>query len=295
MNYAGIGARRGSALIAIAVYAYPLAVTSKLESIRIAFMPGIRLFDLPLFDDASIGTNEVNWEAAVAIGAMRSNLASICALCELVSFGTVMLPGRHQCERVLIQKDTFVDPLTLEPYLEAAVRGIQSGDFDASNSCFSSFLLCEPREAVRSCRADRQCNFAVQILNAKEVLLHDNLSFVPSTWTWSVEEVHLRTNRKRSNPYEDHPLRSKATSSNMELRHVMETLTSNNSDLGSVQAACAFFERAAQARDSARCRQYLEQVAMWPHNVRECTHVLAIVRVCMSCMRECNAGYRNGL
>ena len=97
INYAGIGARRGSALIA--VYAYPLAVTSKLESIRIAFMPGIRLFDLPLFDDASIGTNEVNWEAAVAIGAMRSNLASICALCELVSFGTVMLPGRHQCER----------------------------------------------------------------------------------------------------------------------------------------------------------------------------------------------------
>jgi hypothetical protein len=42
----------------------------------------------------------------------------------------------------------------------------------------------------------------------------------------------------------------------------METLASNNSDLGGVQAACVFFERAGQLRDSARCRQFLEQVAM---------------------------------
>jgi hypothetical protein len=281
-EYVGLAARRGS--VWILVHSYPLAVgTDKFGAIRTAFMPGIRLFDLPLFDDASIGSGEVDSEAAVAIGAMRSNLASIWALCELVSFGTVRLPGRHQCERLLIQKDSFVDPLTLEPYLVAAVNGIQSGDFDASNPCFSSYLLCEPREAVRSCRADRQCNFAVQILNAKEIISHENMSFVPSTWTWNVEEVRLRRKRKRSNLHEDHPLRSKATSSNTELRHVMETLASNNSDLGFVQAACAFFERAAQARDSTRCQRYLEQVAMRPHK-RACVHaracVLAIARVC---------------
>jgi hypothetical protein len=123
----------------------------------------------------------------------------------------------------------------------------------------------------------------VQILNAKEIISHENMSLVPSTWTWNVEEVRLRRKRKRWNLHEDHPLRSKATSSNTELRHVMETLASNNSDLGFVQAACAFFERAAQARDSTRCQRYLEQVAMRPHK-RACVHaracVLAIARVC---------------
>ena len=281
MEYVGIGARRGSALIV--VYSYPLAVFSKFESIRITFMPGIRLFDLPLFDDASISTGKVDGEAAVAIGAVRSNLASIWAVCELVSFGTVMLPGRHQCERLLIQKDTFVDPLTLDPYLEAAVRRIQSGDFDASNPCHSSLLLCEPREAVRSCHADRQCNFAMQLQNLGrgETISHDNVSHVPSTFTWIVEEVRLRRQRKRSNPREDHPVRPKATSSSMELRHVMETLASNNSDLGVVQAACVFFERAGQARDSARCRQYLEQVAIRLRDVRVCSCVHASLRSCV--------------
>jgi hypothetical protein len=266
MEYAGIAARRGSVLIV--VYSYPL-ITHKFESMRTAFMPGLRLLDLPTFDESPVDFSQVKWSVAGDVGIDPTQLANVWEQCQFVSFGTTMLPGRHQCERLLLHNDTFVGPLTLKPYLEAAVREIQSGSFDASNPCFTSGLLCEPGEAVHSCRMDRQCNFAMQILNVKETISHENMSFVPSTWTWNVEEVRLRRQRKRSNPREDRPLRPKATSSDVELRHVMETLASNNSDLGGVLAACAFFERAGQARDSARCRRYLEQVPTQNRRVRE--------------------------
>jgi hypothetical protein len=259
MEYAGIGARRGSALIV--VYSYPLVV-HKFESMRTSMMPGLRLLDLPTFDEAPVDVLQVKWGVADTVGIDPYQLSAVWAQCQLISFGTVMLPGRHQCERLLLHNNTFVDSLTLEPYLEAAVREIKSGNFDASNPCYSSGLLCEPDKAVQPCRADRQCNFAMQILNVKETLSHNNMSFVPSTWTWNVEEVRLRWHTKRSHRHhrEDRTIRRKATSSNVELRHVMEKLASNNSDLGSVEAACAFFERGGQVRDSYRCRRYLEQV-----------------------------------
>jgi hypothetical protein len=268
MEYAGIGARRGSALIVI--YAYP-NIMNKFESIRTAFMPGLRLLDLPTFSDSPVDFGSIRWNSDYT-GMDAGQINDLLAQCQLVSFGTIMMPGLHHCGWLLAHNNTFVDLLTLQPYVEAAVREVQSGDFNASNPCYSSGLLCEPPGVVQSCRADRQCKFAMQILDVafiKRSITHASISFVPSSETWFAEEREMRLRHSRQlqqrNLLHDRAARPKATSSSIELRRVMEKLALNNSDLSSVQAACAFFERVGQPRDASRCRHYLEQVVTETH------------------------------
>jgi hypothetical protein len=257
-------------------------------------MPGLRLLDLPTFHESPVDIGSIRWTGDFE-GMSAGQISDILAMCQLVSFGTLMMPlSLDPCAYLLAHNNTFVDPLTLQPYLEAAVREIQSGDFDASDPCYSSGILCEPPGAVQSCRADRQCNFAMQIMN--KPITHTNISFAPSSGTWFAEEMEMRLRhsrqREQSNLLDDRHVRPRATSSSIELRRLMEQLASNNSDLGYVQAACAFFERVGQPRDASRCGQYLEQVKtkhQWQHwRVCVCLSVFVRVRACVcACQRVC--------
>ena len=100
------------------------------------------MFDLPLLHDASLGNGEVDPEAAVAIGAMRSDLASIWALCELVSFGTVNVAetrtiASSKFKRRPLSIRSLSDLAWWQPYVESS-RATSLAAFDASNPWVSS-------------------------------------------------------------------------------------------------------------------------------------------------------------